>query len=209
VKQGEPNEDDLKPRHYPEVLDPDQAADYLGIGRTALFELLREGAIPHRRLTPKVIRFGRDALKEWIDTSGVSDQAPAAAADDQPAAADDDKPLFTTPAAPDPPARVKLDETEIMSDPVPEAKGRLDETEIMIKHVVRPPAPSEKAKMGPAEKKRQFIELISSGISDAAALKEMGSSGGSRATVARWRDSDPEFEAVYEQIDSHREDFDQ
>ena len=201
MKQGEPNEGDLKPRDYPEVLDPDQAADYLGIGRTALFELLREGAIPHRRLTPKVIRFGRDALKEWIDSSGVVDQPPAAA--------DDDKPLFTTPVAPAPPARVKLDETEIMSDPVPAAKGRLDETEIMIKHVVRPPAPSEKAKMGTAEKKRQFIELISSGISDAAALKEMGSSGGSRATVARWRDSDPEFEAVYEQNDPHREDFDQ
>lgn len=199
MKQGEPNEGDLKPRYYPEVLDPDQAADYLGIGRTALFELLREGAIPHRRLTPKVIRFGRDALKEWIDSSGVVDQPPAAPADDNS--------LFTTPAAPALSARVRLDDTEIMSDPAPAAKGRLDETEIMIKHVVRPPAPSAKAKMGTAEKKRQFIELVSSGISDAAALKEMGSSGGSRATVARWRDSDPEFEAVYELINPRRDDY--
>jgi len=201
VKQGEPNEGDLKPRDYPEVLDPDQAADYLGIGRTALFELLREGAIPHRRLTPKVIRFGRDALKEWIDSSGVVEKAPAAPVDN--------KPLFTMPVASAPPARVKLDDTEIMSDPVPAAKSRLDETEIMIKHVVRPPAPSEKAKMGTAEKKRQFIELISNGISDVSALKQMGSSGGSSATVARWRDSDPEFEAVYEQINPRRDDFDE
>jgi len=78
----------------------------------------------------------------------------------------------------------------------------------MIKHVVRPPAPSAKAKMGTAEKKREFIELVSTGISDAAALKQMGSSGGSRATVARWRDSDPEFESAYEQINPQRDNFD-
>ncbi len=200
MKQAEPNESDLKPRYYPDVLDPDQAADYLGIGRTALFELLKEGAIPHRRLTPKVIRFGRDALKEWIDSSGVVDLPPAAPADD--------KPLFTTSAAPVPSARGRLDDTEIMLDPAPAAMGRLDETEIMIKHVVRPPAPSAKAKMGTAEKKREFIELVSTGISDAAALKQMGSSGGSRATVARWRDSDPEFESAYEQINPQRDNFD-
>ena len=207
MKQGEPNEDDLKTRHYPDVLDPDQAADYLGIGRTALFELLREGAIPHRRLTPKVIRFGRDALKEWIDSSGVLDQPPAASA--APTTPVDNKPLFTTSSAPDPPARSRLDDTEIMSAPAPAAKGRLDETEIMIKHVVRPPAPAAKAKMGTAEKKREFIELVSSGISDTAALKQMGHRSGSRATVARWRGSDPEFEAAYEQINLQRDGFDE
>ena len=207
MKQGEPNEGDLKPRDYPDVLDPDQAADYLGIGRTALFELLREGAIPHRHLTPKVIRFGRDALKEWIDSSGVLDQPPAASA--APTTPVDNKPLFTTSSAADPPARSRLDDTEIMSAPAPAAKGRLDETEIMIKHVVRPPAPATKGKMGTAEKKREFIELVSSGISDRAALKQMGHSGGSRATVARWRGSDPEFEAAYEQINLQRDGFDE
>ena len=182
MKQGEPNEDDLKPRNYPDVLDPDQAADYLGIGRTALFELLREGAIPHRRLTPKVIRFGRDALKEWIDSSGVLAQPPAAPT--APAAV---KSLFTTSSAPDPPARSRLDDTEIMSAPAPAAKAR----------------------MGTAEKKREFIELVSSGISDTAALKQMGHRSGSRATVARWRGSDPEFEAAYEQINLQRDGFDE
>ena len=201
MKQGEPNERDLKPRYYPDVLDPDQAADYLGIGRTALFELLREGVIPHRRLTPKVIRFGRDTLKEWIDSSGVSDQPPVAAANG--------KSLFTTLADPAPPARLKLDDTEIMSDPAPAAKARLEDTEIMIKHVVRPPDPSAKAKIGTAEKKRQFLELVTSGISDTAALKQMGYSGGSTTTVARWRDSDPEFKAVYEQINPRRDDLDE
>jgi len=53
----------------PDILNSDEAAAYLGIGRTALFELLRTSDIPCKRLSPKIVRFGRDALKEWIDAS--------------------------------------------------------------------------------------------------------------------------------------------
>ena len=56
----------------PDILNSDEAAAYLGIGRTALFELLRTSDIPCKRLSAKIVRFGRDALKEWIDASELN-----------------------------------------------------------------------------------------------------------------------------------------
>lgn len=46
----------------------DQAADYLGIGRTKLYELTREGRIPARRLGKKWM-YDREELAAWMQTS--------------------------------------------------------------------------------------------------------------------------------------------
>ena len=46
----------------------DQAADYLGIGRTMLYELTREGRIPARRLGKKWM-YDREELAAWIQAS--------------------------------------------------------------------------------------------------------------------------------------------
>lgn len=46
----------------------DQAADYLGIGRTKLYELTRQGRIPARRLGKKWM-YDREELAEWMQAS--------------------------------------------------------------------------------------------------------------------------------------------
>ena len=46
----------------------DQAADYLGIGRTKLYELTREGRIPARRLGKKWM-YDREELTAWMQAS--------------------------------------------------------------------------------------------------------------------------------------------
>ena len=46
----------------------DQAADYLGIGRTKLYELTREGRIPARRLGKKWM-YDREELATWMQAS--------------------------------------------------------------------------------------------------------------------------------------------
>lgn len=46
----------------------DQAADYLGIGRTKLYELTREGRIPARRLGKKWM-YDREELAAWMQAS--------------------------------------------------------------------------------------------------------------------------------------------
>ena len=47
----------------------DQAAEYLGIGRTKLYELTREGRIPARRLGKKWM-YDREELAAWMQASG-------------------------------------------------------------------------------------------------------------------------------------------
>jgi len=49
-------------------ISTDQAADYLGIGRTKLYELTREGRIPAKRLGKKWM-YNREELAEWMHAS--------------------------------------------------------------------------------------------------------------------------------------------
>ncbi len=47
------------------VLDVEQAARLLRVGRNTIYELVGRNEIPHRRLG-KQIRFSRDALMSWL-----------------------------------------------------------------------------------------------------------------------------------------------
>jgi excisionase family DNA binding protein len=49
------------------VLDVEQVAQLLRIGRNTVYELVGRNEIPHRRLG-KQIRFSRRALMRWLDS---------------------------------------------------------------------------------------------------------------------------------------------
>jgi excisionase family DNA binding protein len=49
------------------VLDVDEVARLLRIGRNTVYELVGKNEIPHRRLG-KQIRFSRAALMRWLDS---------------------------------------------------------------------------------------------------------------------------------------------
>jgi excisionase family DNA binding protein len=49
------------------VLDVDEVASLLRIGRNTVYELVGRNEIPHRRLG-KQIRFSRRALMRWLDS---------------------------------------------------------------------------------------------------------------------------------------------
>ena len=54
-----------KQHMHPEVLDADQAAEVLGISRTLLLRLAREGKLPGKKLG-KEWRFRLSALLRWL-----------------------------------------------------------------------------------------------------------------------------------------------
>lgn len=56
----------------PGVLTVEEAADFLRIGRSAAYEGVKTGAIPHVRIG-KLIRIPKAALLEWL---GQSETAP-------------------------------------------------------------------------------------------------------------------------------------
>lgn len=59
------------------VLDVEDAARLLRIGRNTIYELVGRNEIPHRRLG-KQIRFSRSALMRWLDswsTQGAKERA--------------------------------------------------------------------------------------------------------------------------------------
>lgn len=57
-----------------DVLDVPQVASLLGLGRNTVYDLVGRNAIPHRRLG-KQIRFSREALLRWLDSSPPSKRA--------------------------------------------------------------------------------------------------------------------------------------
>jgi excisionase family DNA binding protein len=57
------------PSRFPEVLTPDDLARLLQTSRKKVFELARRGEIPGtRQLSPKILRFSRDAVLAWLRT---------------------------------------------------------------------------------------------------------------------------------------------
>jgi excisionase family DNA binding protein len=50
-----------------EVLDPNEAAELLGVSKRTLFKLVRAGKIPAFELTPRLYRFSRAALVRCMD----------------------------------------------------------------------------------------------------------------------------------------------
>jgi len=55
-------------RRFPEFLTADQAAEYLGIGRTTLYELHAMGRIPAPvSLSDSLTRWAKSDLRRWVD----------------------------------------------------------------------------------------------------------------------------------------------
>lgn len=52
------------------LLRPMEAAEALGIGRSRIYEMLREGQLPVVRLG-KSVRIPADRLRDWIDANTV------------------------------------------------------------------------------------------------------------------------------------------
>jgi excisionase family DNA binding protein len=48
-----------------EVLNVEQVADLLGLGRNTVYEAASRGEIPHRRIGRRLI-FSRSAVMEWL-----------------------------------------------------------------------------------------------------------------------------------------------
>ncbi|MCY9666712.1 helix-turn-helix domain-containing protein [Paenibacillus alginolyticus] len=49
------------------TLTPEEAADFLGLKRTKIYELVRQGKIPHIRPAGRLILFRRDTLTDWLE----------------------------------------------------------------------------------------------------------------------------------------------
>jgi excisionase family DNA binding protein len=56
------------------VLDVDEVAQLLRVGRNTIYELVARNEIPHRRLL-KQIRFSRSAVMSWLGPCGRSQSA--------------------------------------------------------------------------------------------------------------------------------------
>ena len=61
----------------PQLLRPNAAAPYIGISRTRLFELLREGEIPSRLVSPRVRLIPKSALDAYVERIGLRDDEQA------------------------------------------------------------------------------------------------------------------------------------
>ena len=44
-----------------------EAADYLHVGRSTLYDLVGRGELPFVRLSPRCVRFRRQDLEEFVD----------------------------------------------------------------------------------------------------------------------------------------------
>ncbi len=52
-------------QHDPDLLNADEAAAMLGVGRGSIYSAVRRGEVPHRRIGRKVL-FSRRALQRWL-----------------------------------------------------------------------------------------------------------------------------------------------
>jgi excisionase family DNA binding protein len=50
-----------------DVLNPDEAAQLLGVSKRTLLKLVKAGTIPAGRFTPRLYRFSRAALIRFLD----------------------------------------------------------------------------------------------------------------------------------------------
>jgi excisionase family DNA binding protein len=51
------------------LLDVEEVASVLGVGRWRVYELARAGVVPHVRLG-RSVRFSEDLLRAWIEAGG-------------------------------------------------------------------------------------------------------------------------------------------
>lgn len=56
-----------------EVLNVEQVADLLGLGRNTVYEAANRGEIPHRRVGRRLI-FSRTAVLEWLQAKPAANQ---------------------------------------------------------------------------------------------------------------------------------------
>lgn len=56
-----------------EVLNVEQVADLLGVGRNSVYEAANRGEIPHRRIGRRLI-FSRTAVMEWLQGGKPANQ---------------------------------------------------------------------------------------------------------------------------------------
>jgi excisionase family DNA binding protein len=49
-----------------DILDIDQASEYLSVSRSTLYKLIQRGAVPHMKIGGGV-RFSRRMLLEWVE----------------------------------------------------------------------------------------------------------------------------------------------
>ncbi len=56
-----------------EVLNVDQVADLLGLGRNTVYDAANRGEIPHRRIGRRLI-FSRTAVIEWLQGKEPANQ---------------------------------------------------------------------------------------------------------------------------------------
>ena len=66
----------IDPDNLPEVLTVDEAAILLRLDPKTVRELFHAGQIPGRKLGPKIIRFHRDELLEWVRGTDCVSQTP-------------------------------------------------------------------------------------------------------------------------------------
>ena len=59
----------------PRLLHTAEVAGMTGISKARLYELVREGSIPHVRLG-RAVRYPAPALREWIDAGGTGYDGP-------------------------------------------------------------------------------------------------------------------------------------
>lgn len=71
---GPANENELAVSQGDAVLDVEEVARLLRVGRNTIYELVARNQIPHRRLL-KQIRFSRAAVMAWLGSCGRSQGA--------------------------------------------------------------------------------------------------------------------------------------
>jgi excisionase family DNA binding protein len=54
------------------ALTPSETAKALGLSRTKLYELLRSGELPSRRIG-RVLRVPKSAITRWLESQGADD----------------------------------------------------------------------------------------------------------------------------------------
>jgi excisionase family DNA binding protein len=61
----------------PEMLTYGQAAQYLNVPVGTLYDWVHRKVVPHVRLGPRLVRFPRSALVQWLDERSVDGRAVA------------------------------------------------------------------------------------------------------------------------------------
>ena len=54
----------------PSLATADDIAAELGIARPTVYQLVRDGLIPHTRIGRRMVRFDRVAVRRWLEAGG-------------------------------------------------------------------------------------------------------------------------------------------